>query len=93
MHVMDPITGRMTVSCNVKLPEVPSSKEPSHAIDASDRDTLPGTVWEMCNGARIQRQSPPQSTCKWCTACEDCPHQWNTMNSSGGHWLHAVTSP
>ena len=53
-------------ACDCKLPEVqmPSSKEPSHTINASDRDTLPGTVWKTSKGVRILRQSPPQSTCK-----------------------------
>ena len=74
MSAMDPNTGRVTVSCNVKLPEVRmlSSEEPSRAIDARGRDTLPGAVQKMANGARIRHQSPPQSTCKWHAACEDC---------------------
>ena len=95
MSAMDPIPGFVTVSSDVKLPEVrmPSSEEPSHAIDASGRDTLLGTVWEMGKGVRIQCQSPPQSTYKWHAACEACSNWWNTTNGSCGYWLHAVPSP
>ena len=91
MRVMNPITGCVTVSCEVKFPEgrMLSSEKLSHAIDASSRDTLPGTVWEMGKWVRIQHQSPPQSTYIWHAACEDSPNRWNTMNGSGGHWSHA----
>ena len=74
MCVMTPITGRVIVSCDAKFPKelMPSSEEPSHTIDASSRDALPGTVWETGKGVRIQCQSPLQSTHKWRAACEDC---------------------
>ena len=50
----------------------PRSRRLSFVIGANDRATLHKIVRERSEGTSLQRQSLPQTSSEWCSACSQC---------------------
>ena len=69
--------------------EVPGPQRFLFVIGASDRATLHKIVRETSEGMSLQRQSLPQTSYEWRSACSQCADGRSKKNCPGGCGLYA----
>ena len=72
--------------------EVPGPQRFSFVIGASDRAALHEIVRETSEGTSLQRQSLPQTSYEWRSACSQCADGRSKKNCPGGYGLYANPS-